>query len=114
MEINLFYEDGILDIHIHGELDANSSIELDEVIKNALKEGKTRIVVNCHHLRYISSAGLGVFISHLDDLSRQNGRFIFCNMNDSVLQVFKILGLTDIMTITDNEAKAKTMMRNES
>jgi anti-sigma B factor antagonist len=110
MELNLFFEDGILDIHIHGELDANSSIELDEVIKDALKEGKTKIVVNCFHLRYISSAGLGVFISHLDDLNRVNGRFVFYSMNDSVFQVFKILGLADIMKITDDVAKAKTMM----
>jgi anti-sigma B factor antagonist len=113
MELNLFFEDGILDIHIHGELDANSSIELDEVIKDALKEGKTKIVVNCNHLRYISSAGLGVFISHLDDLNRLGGKFIFYSMSDSVFQVFKILGLVEVMIIADNEAKAKTMMRDE-
>jgi anti-sigma B factor antagonist len=113
MELNLFFEDGILDIHIHGELDANSSIELDEVIKEALEEGKTKIVVNCNQLRYISSAGLGVFISHLDDLNRLGGRFVFCNLNDSVFQVFKILGLVDIMIIAEDEAKAKLRM-NES
>jgi anti-sigma B factor antagonist len=110
MELNLFFEDGILDIHIHGELDANSSIELDEVIKEALEEGKTKIVINCSHLRYISSAGLGVFISHLDDLNRIGGRFVFCNMSDSVFQVFKILGLVDVLIIAEDEAKAKMRM----
>lgn len=114
MHLNLFFEDNILDIHLHGELDAHSSIELDEVIKSALEEGKTRIAINCYHLRYISSAGVGVFISYLDDLHRRNGRFIFYGMNDSVFQVFKILGLTDIMMITDDGAKAKTMLKYES
>ena len=111
MDLNLIFENGILDIHIHGELDANSSLQLDEVIKVALSEGKTRIIVNCINLRYISSAGLGVFISHLDELNKTNGRFIFYYMSEGVYNTFKILGLNDIMTITDTEESAKTMMK---
>ncbi len=110
MDLNLFFEDGILDIHIHGELDANSSIELDEVIKEALGNGQTKICINCIHLRYISSAGLGVFISHLDDLNRNGGKFIFYGMEDSVRQIFKILGLEDVMTITADQTMAKKML----
>jgi len=110
MDLNLIFENGILDIHIHGELDANSSLQLDEVIKEAAIEGKTKIIVNCNNLRYISSAGLGVFISHLDDLTKVGGKFVFYGMTEGVFNTFKVLGLDTIMVITDSEARAKTMM----
>jgi anti-sigma B factor antagonist len=114
MDVNLFFDNGILDIHINGELDANSSIQLDEVIKEALEQGKTKIIVNCLNLNYISSAGLGVFISHHDDLNKAGGKFIFYSMNESVFGTFKILGLNEIMSVTETEAMAKTMMLYES
>lgn len=113
MDVNLFFDNGILDIHIYGELDANSSIQLDEVIKEALGQGQTKIIVNCLNLRYISSAGLGVFISHHDDLNKTGGKFVFYSMNDSVFSTFKILGLNEIMAVAENEAMAKTMMMYE-
>ncbi len=110
MDLNLIFDNGILDIHIHGELDANSSLQLDEVIKDSVSEGKSKIMVNCCNLRYISSAGLGVFISHLDDVNKSGGRFVFYGMNESVFGTFKILGLDAIMKIVDTEERAKTMM----
>ena len=114
MEIIQVFEDDILDIAVHGQLDANSSIQLDDVIKKALKQQQTRIIINCQQLNYISSAGLGVFISHLDDIKGYGGKFVFYEMNESVFGVFKILGLHTVMEIVENQRDAKMMMTNES
>jgi anti-anti-sigma regulatory factor len=53
---------------------------------------------------------LGVFISHLDDLTKVGGKFVFYGMTEGVFNTFKILGLDTIMVITDSEVRAKTMM----
>lgn len=113
MEIIQRYEEDILTILLKGELDAKSSIDLDETIKLALLQEKTRIIIDCQHLSYISSAGLGVFISHLDDLKAYGGKFVFYGMNVTVYNVFEILGLHTIMEIVRDRFEAQTLM-NES
>lgn len=110
MEIIERFEDEILTILLKGELDAKSSIDLDETIKTALAQEKTRIIIDCQHLSYISSAGLGVFISHLDDLKAYGGKFVFYGMNVTVYNVFEILGLHTIMEIVRDRFEAQTLM----
>lgn len=110
MEIVQVIENEVLQLHINGQLDANSSIQLDDIIKEALKQQRTRILIDCKELSYISSAGLGVFISHLDDVNGSGGRFVFFGMNESVLNIFKILGLHTVLEIVENEREAKMLM----
>lgn len=107
MQILIESDSDILHIHISGELDANSSIQLDEVIKGAVQRQKTRIMVDCLDLRYISSAGVGVFLSHLDDVKNLGGRFVFYNMSTGVFSIFEILGLHNMIDIVKEKAEAE-------
>lgn len=113
MEIIQVFEDGILDIRIAGEVDAHSSIELDAVIQDAVNKKLAKIMVDCNGLSYISSAGLGVFISHLEDMKGYGGRFVFYKMNPAVYNIFEILGLHTIMEVVEDKREAK-MLVNES
>lgn len=113
MDITQLIENDVLNLSIQGELDANSSIELDAVIKKAIDEQMTNIMIDCKDLVYISSAGLGVFISHLDDLKGYGGKFVFYEMDPAVYNVFEILGLHTIMEIVGSKFEAQTLM-NES
>ncbi|GEM_PF-373304 len=107
VQILIESDSDILHIHISGELDANSSIQLDEVIKDAVQQRKTRILVDCRELRYISSAGVGVFLSHLDDVRSLGGRFVFYNMSSGVFSIFEILGLHNMIDIVKEKTEAE-------
>ncbi|GIV34079.1 MAG: hypothetical protein KatS3mg031_1614 [Chitinophagales bacterium] len=107
MEIHIESINDILHLHIRGELDANSSIELDEVLKNAIAQRTIKIMVNCRELRYISSAGMGVFLSHLDDIRNLGGRFVFYNMSVGVFSTFELLGLHNMIDIVNEEIEAQ-------
>jgi len=95
-----------LKLVVNGDLDANTAIEMDEIIKQALDSKYFTILLNCLDLKYISSAGLGVFISYLDDIKTENGSFVFYNMIPSVYNVFELLGLHRLLTIVEDEATA--------
>lgn len=84
-----------------GDLDANSSIEMDERIRQAIDGGQVNLHVDCSELQYISSAGLGVFISFMDELDSRGGGFVFSEMSDSVFKVFELLGLHQVMKIVE-------------
>ena len=57
IHIKRLQEDGAEIIALIGEIDASSSIELDLAIAKSVGEGFSRILVDCHSLEYISSAG---------------------------------------------------------
>jgi anti-sigma B factor antagonist len=99
MEIKETIKDGFTTLGPIGDLDANSSIELDEHIRKMVEEGNVDIHIDGSGLNYISSAGLGVFISYLDEIKAQGGKMIFSNLSDNVFDVFELLGLNQIVTI---------------
>ncbi len=91
---------------LDGELDASSAVLLDsELVKPELLTYR-KVLVDCAKLSYISSAGLGVFISHLQRLQDNNVKLVFFNMQEKVFNVFEILGLDSLMTIVPTQAEA--------
>ena len=110
MEIIETLESKIAEVKVVGDLDANSSIDLDAYFKRQFEADVYSFYINCEDLRYISSAGLGVFISHLEYLDQQKGKFVFYNMNNLVFDTFKILGLHEVMNIAENKESAKLLM----
>jgi anti-sigma B factor antagonist len=96
----------ILTLVLDGELDASSAVVLDtELIKPEVLNF-SKVLIDCAKLSYISSAGLGVFISHLQRLQDANVKLVFFNMQEKVFNVFEILGLDGLMTIVPTQAEA--------
>ncbi|MEM9671308.1 MAG: STAS domain-containing protein [Cyclobacteriaceae bacterium] len=95
-------------ITINGEVDASSSIYLDEALEKAVNADVTKILVDCQNLNYISSAGLGVFMSYIQELEAKNKKMVLYHMSAKVYKVFEILGLHQLLTIVETEEQAKT------
>ncbi len=110
IEITKVLEDDVAVLNVIGDIDASSSIELDSAISNSLEEGHKKILVDCKNLNYISSAGLGVFMSYIEELETKKINMVLCNMNDKVLSVFEILGLDQLLKLTGNKDQAKKFL----
>jgi anti-sigma B factor antagonist len=93
-----------------GDLDANSSMQMDEKIQNGIDRDIYHFHIDCTGLRYISSAGLGVFISFMDILNAHGGRFVFSGMSENVHKVFQLLGLEQLMTIVATGEEAENRL----
>jgi anti-sigma B factor antagonist len=98
-------ENDVLEMAVGGEVDATSSIDLDNALKNAMEHEK-KIIVNLSDLAYISSAGLGVFVSHLEDVKDREIQWVLFGLSENVFQVFKLLGLPDLMKIVNTKEEA--------
>lgn len=92
-----------------GDLDANSSIVLDDKIRSLLDQDKTHIHIDCSQVPYMSSAGLGVFIAYLDEINTRNGKLVLSNLIDSVYDVFVLLGLDQLIDITSDESEVNNL-----
>lgn len=107
MEVTFAEEDKNYIVHIDGDVDASSSIKLDKVLAKAIEENHNPILVDCTKLDYISSPGIGVFTSHLQECENKNIKLVLYGMNEKVLKVFRILGLDEIIPITKTKEEAK-------
>lgn len=97
-------------INIVGEVDASSSIELDNAMSEAIASGNKTFLVDCSSLEYISSAGLGVFMSYIEDFKKNNISIAFFGLNEKVANVFEILGLDQLLTIKPSKEEAKAAL----
>jgi anti-sigma B factor antagonist len=93
-------------IDLSGDLDAHTAAQLERAIQELIEKKRTNIIVNFSKLNYISSAGLGVFMSFIDDVRSKGGDIKFSNMPEKIFQVFDLLGFPLLYEIYDDERKA--------
>jgi anti-sigma B factor antagonist len=110
IHIKRLQEDGAEVIVLIGEIDASSSIELDLAIAKSVGEGFRKILIDCSSLDYISSAGLGVFMSYIEEFKDRDIKMVLFGMNDKVANTFSILGLNQLLTIGKDKAQAKQLL----
>jgi len=91
---------------LRGEIDASNSVELDAAISQVVQDGAKNILIDCSALDYISSAGLGVFMSYLEEFEENKVKMVIFGLKDKVFQVFHILGLDQLMSIRPTKEEA--------
>jgi anti-sigma B factor antagonist len=106
LNIQKHIENGSWVLILTGEIDASNSVELDAAISEVVQEGANTILIDCSELDYISSAGLGVFMSYLDDFEENSVKMVIFGLKDKVFQVFHILGLDQLINIRPTKKEA--------
>lgn len=86
-------------LSLNGFLDAHTAPEFEKTIQHEVDAGQVRLIADCGELTYISSAGLGVFMSFIEDIREAGGDLKICNLTPKVAQVFDILGFNSIFEI---------------
>lgn len=110
VHIDTRQEESITTLAINGDVDASSSIELDESLKAAIGNSQGKILIDGTHLNYISSAGLGVFMSYIEDLKTRNINLVIFGLNEKVHNVFEILGLDQLLQIVETKKEALSVL----
>jgi anti-sigma B factor antagonist len=100
--VNTSLQDNLSVINLNGYLDAHTAPRFEEVVQSEIEAGHYRIIVNCEGLTYISSAGLGVFMSFIEEIRDQGGDIKICGLTPKVRQVFDILGFPAIFDLCDD------------
>ena len=89
-------EKGLI-IFLDGEMDASTSILVDLEINKFYHLDLKNLWIDCRQLQYISSAGVGVFISHLQKLQNNQKNFVLIGLKPKIRSVFTVLGLDPLL-----------------
>jgi anti-sigma B factor antagonist len=93
-------------LSVNGFLDAHTAPKFEKSMQEEVDAGRFRMIVDCAGLTYISSAGLGVFMSFVEDVREKGGDIKICGLTEDVYQVFDILGFPALFDIVPDRAAA--------
>jgi anti-anti-sigma factor len=89
---------------LEGFLDAHTAPALDTAFRNAFEEGRSRVLVNCERLTYISSAGIAIFMANLPVARERGGDIKLGAVAPNVYHSIELLGLHNLFEICDTES----------
>lgn len=96
MELNEKKEGDKAVYTIKGRIDTNMAPVLQEGLH---LEGLKEVIFDLKDVDYVFSAGLRVFLQAQKQMNAQNGTMKIINVQDSVKELFHIVGFTGIMDI---------------
>lgn len=89
-----------------GSIDTHTAPDFEAALKELIGGGKTKIVVDLSGVGYISSAGVGVFMSLIDEVKGKGGDIKIASAIDKVYKVFEMLGFTNILSFYNSVDEA--------
>ena len=111
--IDVKKEGNVYILLLNGYLDASTSHILDQAIQSIIQQSGKKLLIDCEHLSYISSAGLGIFMKHVDAIRNASGDMAFCTMQKPVFTVFDLLGFPVLFRICDDQQQGLQYLINE-
>jgi anti-anti-sigma factor len=104
-EVTLIYPRGYINAH---------TVRLFEgEIQKALRANRFKIVVSCAGLHYIASAGLGAIMGAIEEIRANGGDLRLSELNETVRNIFEILGFNHLYRIFPSEGEAILSFRGE-
>jgi anti-anti-sigma factor len=106
MEIKESAQNGIIILEMNGRLDTTNYNVLEDKILKLVDQNHHNLLVDCSELSYISSSGLRIMLMGLKKINAVKGKFILCNLQENIREIFEISGFTIIFTILPSRKEA--------
>jgi anti-sigma B factor antagonist len=102
MEKAVISQDGVVVIAPEGELDVSNSPELKEAIEQEIGNGRRKIVIDLQRVVYVDSSALGVLVSGLKEMRRQQGSLKLAHLTGSVAKIFQLTRLSRFFEVYES------------
>jgi len=89
----------ILAIIMNGALDAASAPEFDKEIQAHLDAGRSKVIIDCRNMPYISSLGMGSLIVLQTKLKRRGGEVKLAAVFGTAIEIMQMVGIDKLLGI---------------
>ena len=96
-----------------GRLDAAAVPELETALRELVDQGVGAMIVDLAQATYISSSGLKVIVSTWRALRARGGDLVLAGLGPRLLEIFDMVGFTQIFRIYDTAAEAQADLTAE-
>ena len=84
-------------MRVDGTVDTLTSGDLDTVLGTLVRHGRCRLVIDLAGVRYVSSAGWGVFVSRLREAREGGGDLKLARMTPPVREIYDLLEFEGVL-----------------
>lgn len=110
------FEDQSLDerselLTVAGELDMSNSRELRRRVERAVRDGRTRIVIDLTGLTHMDSSGMAALIDAHQLAHERGGRLVLVIASESVRRTVEVRGLDRLFTTADSRDHALAIVQ---
>jgi anti-sigma B factor antagonist len=112
LEAALFDGD-ILVLTLRGNLDSASTPEFESEVNGHLEAGHWKIIIDCRHLGYLSSMGVGSLVALQMRLRRKGGAVRLAALQGQVIQVIRTVRLDKLLDIYADVEAARQSFQND-
>ena len=113
MELSVTQLDQCCLVVIQGDIDTATAPALQNALSEELDKGNTHAIVDMTNVRYVSSMGLRVFLSHLKKLRAAHGRLLLSGANKIVSDVFVMSGFSNYLEMLPDTESAKKQLETQ-
>jgi anti-sigma B factor antagonist len=111
LEVESREMEGVVLLYPRGFVNAHTVKLFEAEIQKALDQENYRLVVNCAGLTYIASAGLGALMGVIEEVRHHGGDIRMTDLNETVRNIFEILGFHHLYRIFPSEMEAVLSFR---
>ncbi len=86
-------------VGIKGRLDTTNYSILEKRLMDLIDQHEEKILMDCGEMDYVSSSGLRILLMALKKISLVKGKFVLCNLQENIKEIFEISGFTTIFEI---------------
>jgi anti-anti-sigma factor len=107
----------VAEIRIVGFLDTHTVVSFESMMDRLRGSGLVKFILDVSELNYISSAGIGAMMVHLQSLhaadAKPGGQMVLVNPTAKVQRILDLLGFSKIFVIVpDREAALRALEKN--
>lgn len=106
LKITLKEINDVVIIGLQGTLDTNTSPEAEVEINKSIDNGATKMAIDLENTRYVSSAGLRVFLATAKKMMAISGSVMLCHPNEIVKDILHVSGFNQIIDVKPNVDEA--------
>ncbi len=106
LEVKVDEVNDVVVIKLVGNLDTNTAPAAETEINSWLEKDAKKMVVDLEEAKYVSSAGLRVFLATTKKMTAAGGAVIFCSPNEVVKEILDISGFSTILKIKGSQQEA--------
>jgi anti-anti-sigma factor len=106
IEIEASTSSGQAVIQLHGKLDANTAMIVEQTLLSEIAGGNKNLVIDCANMDFISSAGLKALIMAIKKTKVFGGTITLVALQKNVKEVLDVSGMLPLFIIQDTRGGA--------
>jgi anti-anti-sigma factor len=106
MKISVTTKDSIAVMNLEGNLDTNTSPDVQKSLDELVDSGTLKILINFAKIDFVSSAGLRILLATAKRLDVEGGGLRLCFLNETVSEIFEMSGFDEILNVYATEDEA--------